>query len=365
MEVELSVSDRGRVADLARTLGDLRIPLRSGQVMEQVTDLIGADWSAAWSFAANEGQMCLVDAAASAALPRRFFSDLDQGVRDGELGFLYSPRAPQRAQRDRVLTLPSARAALELHDHSVRRLGHTRTAYRALRPGLERTIEMLDRHGLAELASLRVLICDGPNLLAYLSAARAGGFTPRQQRLFEATAVALRRRTIVDHQLGSSGRLRRSFEAALELLGRVAFLVDGAGRVLHANKLGEHALDHDADLRSGLSEIVRGQHEAHYDVLRLEESSGTHFLVVRKGQQVSHVIASLPAAHELGERARQVLALAISGETTKGIAARLELAENTVEYHLTRLYRCYGVRSRLELQRVVMERIIGGSTERQ
>jgi DNA-binding NarL/FixJ family response regulator len=50
----------------------------------------------------------------------------------------------------------------------------------------------------------------------------------------------------------------------------------------------------------------------------------------------------------LSERERDVLQLLTEGKDNKAIAASLEIAENTVEKHLTNIYKKFGVTSRME-----------------
>lgn len=57
---------------------------------------------------------------------------------------------------------------------------------------------------------------------------------------------------------------------------------------------------------------------------------------------------------ELGRRQADVLALLLRGCSNKVIAATLDCAENTVEYHVTGLLRRSGVKSRAELIALVL-----------
>jgi len=353
----ISRTDRGRLAELEHVLADRRTVVRSTSTLGLVAELVGTDVVAVWGFDTDHHELRIANPVASGPMmSRAFFSELDRGVRTGELGFLYSPRAPEAAQRDRPFVLPSARAALELHNRALRRLGHNDQMYRSLRPGLERTIALLDRHGLADLQALRVLVCDGPHLVAHV-ATYSSELTPRQQRLFTATTEIVGRRELADHRLAGAGLSNSCLVAALEMIGRSAFLVDEAARVVHTNKLGELAISNERALTEQLADAVRDPGRSPFDVVRVGDGARVRFLIVRKADELVHVATSLAREHALGERTREVLGLAIAGETTKHIAVTLQIAENTVEYHLTRLYQRFGVRSRVELQRALMERI--------
>jgi ATP/maltotriose-dependent transcriptional regulator MalT len=65
-----------------------------------------------------------------------------------------------------------------------------------------------------------------------------------------------------------------------------------------------------------------------------------------------------PAQHDLSARELQVAALVQRGTRTREIAHALNMAERTVEYHLTNMYRKLGVRSRTELA----HRLLRGAT---
>ena len=53
----------------------------------------------------------------------------------------------------------------------------------------------------------------------------------------------------------------------------------------------------------------------------------------------------------MGFRNLRVLILVAAGLTNPEVAAQLFMAQRTVEYHLTKVYRKVGVRSRTELAR--------------
>jgi DNA-binding CsgD family transcriptional regulator len=62
-----------------------------------------------------------------------------------------------------------------------------------------------------------------------------------------------------------------------------------------------------------------------------------------------------PAVEELSPREREVLALAVLGDSNAVIATRLSLSRRTVENHLARVYRKLNVRNRAQLTRVAID----------
>jgi len=72
-------------------------------------------------------------------------------------------------------------------------------------------------------------------------------------------------------------------------------------------------------------------------------------LVILEQAQPSRVAPLLMSAYQLTPRERDVAALALAGHSTSECAARLSIAEYTVQQHLQRIFDKTGVRSRREL----------------
>ncbi len=67
-------------------------------------------------------------------------------------------------------------------------------------------------------------------------------------------------------------------------------------------------------------------------------------------RQVDWLQASATELESLPERAREVVKLAISGLTNAAISWQLGISENTVRYHLKRVYRLLDIHNRAQLQ---------------
>jgi DNA-binding CsgD family transcriptional regulator len=255
--------------------------------------------------------------------------------------------------------LSSIRSALALEEPSARRLGITRASRRAIQPGLETVIAFYDRCGIADLRQMRTLVCDGPLLLRYFSIVETRPFATRQKLAFEHCARLIHRRALLDHQLASSTEVRAAFDVVFEALGRAAFVVDQHGVVQHANALGVALLERDIGVRDMIAAAVAGE-PSQFDVHPIRERGvRPRFVVIGQRTQLAEVAEALAYELSLSARATQVFVYATTGESTKAIAARLGIAGNTVEYHLTQIYRRLGVATRIELQRVLTERLIG------
>jgi DNA-binding NarL/FixJ family response regulator len=80
---------------------------------------------------------------------------------------------------------------------------------------------------------------------------------------------------------------------------------------------------------------------------------------------VAHTTATAaPRAAKLTEREREILAHVSRGESTAEIAASLWLAEQTIKYHLTNIYRKLGVKGRAGAVRYVFEHGLAPELER-
>ena len=96
-------------------------------------------------------------------------------------------------------------------------------------------------------------------------------------------------------------------------------------------------------------DLGEGEREVHYDV-RLPPSSTRD---VGSGGETWDQLRPPP---KLTRRQREVLEQVVHGRSNKEIAAKLSCAENTVEFHLTALYRKFDVTSRAELIARVLRR---------
>lgn len=67
-------------------------------------------------------------------------------------------------------------------------------------------------------------------------------------------------------------------------------------------------------------------------------------------------VAAGPPGDELSARELEVLRLLARGASNKEIAARLELSENTIKSHLSRIFEKLGVRSRTEAATLALQR---------
>ena len=78
----------------------------------------------------------------------------------------------------------------------------------------------------------------------------------------------------------------------------------------------------------------------------------------------SGVTRSVPKQHELTPRELEILQLASSGNSNRGIAERLWVTEQTVKFHLSNVYRKLGVSNRTEASHLAhMDGLVTSATD--
>src|SRR3569623_1466181 len=191
--------------------------------------------------------------------------------------------------------------------------------------------ECLHPAGIHEHHQLRVLLCDGGQLLAWFGVFQRHEPTPRQHKLLAALVPMLRKRLSLERTLGTAARRRAALHAAIEAIPQPAFVVGRNGRIDLANEVG-HALlaDEGPAIRNALARPQRTQ-----DAFLLPD--GTQLAILH--DLVSMRARADRAALRLRLTARQtsVLQLVVEGHANATIAELLGTGERAVEYHVTAL----------------------------
>jgi DNA-binding CsgD family transcriptional regulator len=207
--------------------------------------------------------------------------------------------------------------------------------------------QRLDKH-----TQLRVLVCDGPLLLAWVGVLGTGRYGAREPRLLSRLARPLVTRLRLEQRLHDAEVQRRGLEAALELLDAPAFLMRGAQAVVHANAPGRVLLDaRSIDLphrvraaRAGLDPAVSVIPLA---VRALE--SYTLVLIAEPQPDLRLRVGRAARGWQLTARQAEVLGWVVQGESNKLIAERLRCMENTIEVHVSAILRKAHVQGRAML----------------
>ncbi|MDB4946051.1 MAG: Transcriptional regulator, LuxR family [Labilithrix sp.] len=141
---------------------------------------------------------------------------------------------------------------------------------------------------------------------------------------------------------------------SLELIEEPAFLVNGRGSVVMANRRGRARLEEDRTLLADCFDAVATRAPSArvrivHPVATVGEGSH-HVVVVERGDaSLASRLERFRVAHGLTAAESRVLARIVHGDTNKGIALTLGCAARTVEVHATALMRKLGVDSRARL----------------
>jgi DNA-binding CsgD family transcriptional regulator len=203
--------------------------------------------------------------------------------------------------------------------------------------------------GLGRHEQFRVLVCDGPLLLAWVGVFTRKPIEPRDHLLFRRLVVPLRRRLTLERQLGLHSVYALAANAALDALPSAAFIVRADGGIEHANDVGRKLLAEERlDVAARMRHVAHGPGSARTSedpsmvVTRLFAPGMPSYFVVVLREPVDDLekrLAGLGARWQLTPKQRRVLREVVRGETNKGVAERLGLAESTIEYHVTALLR--------------------------
>jgi DNA-binding CsgD family transcriptional regulator len=247
----------------------------------------------------------------------------------------YTPVKPEPAQRNQPLMLD------ELNQL-------------ANRPSMPAPFkDFLSRAVHPKTDQLRVLVCDGPSLLAWVGAYRPRRFDGGDQGLLAALAPSLQRRLQLERHFEEATLTRAALETALEAITAPAFIVSGAIRVLHTNRAGRALLESErARTLASLQQLVTGGSNGLGTISELKMTGApTHYLVLLRVPtgDLETRVRHAAQLFRLTPRQTEVLRLLAQGYANKSIAAILGCAVGTIEVHVTAVLHKAGVESRSEL----------------
>jgi DNA-binding NarL/FixJ family response regulator len=283
-----------------------------------------------------------------------FRREMDQWIRTSSGRWaLFNPTSPEPFQRDRVMAVGTltelartGRGGMLEAD----RLGLPPAERDRVLENLARGTEILWRWRLADDHQLRMLVCDGPALLAWVGVLQREPYTPRQLQRYRAIASALRARLVAESRVQMAPVYRAGLAAALEAIAGRAYLVAKSGRILHANAAGRSAFDRaPRDVADQLAAAIRGAPGA--EVTRIESQGGGAFFLVllRDRAGLGARADTARARYGLTRRQAEVLACVLRGHTNRRIAVELGCSERTVEIHMSNLFKKVNVGSRAAL----------------
>ena len=344
--MRLSRADEGDVTLAARAIRTLPEDDRAGlrQLLEVVSDMLQLKFAATYGIQTSEHSVdlrfCnwrgLPDGPDLAEHMGAYIRALQRPptFRFGA----FDPRRPEPWQRNRVADWPMLAAK------STQPPPLARAVFPALRVKLEEQI--------------RVLVCDGPSLLAWVGGFREAPFDARERTLFQRLVSPLRDRLRLERALDAEPGLRASLAAALEAIPHEAFIVNDAGAPLHANSLAKAWLDRRPRTgRRALAGALRGASvEGQFTVARIAvKGASPHCLLIsRAAPDVEARTRAAARRWGLSPRQAEVLKWIARGDHTARIGVELGISDRTVESHVEAIFAKADVASRSQLVAAVM-----------
>jgi DNA-binding CsgD family transcriptional regulator len=202
-------------------------------------------------------------------------------------------------------------------------------------------------------AQTRVLVCDGPLLLAWVGSIRPPGANDNRDRLFVGrVALAARHALRLARGFGASA-VHASLEAAVEVYPGEMYFVTRDGRIQLTNEYGAQRLRRDASsLLSAIREsLATRERPSPFRVVPVRaRGMGALFLLTRSPHpEAEGRVAEARARWGLTPRQGEVLARLALGDANKDIASRLQMSVRTVEQHVATILRLAKVESRTGL----------------
>jgi DNA-binding CsgD family transcriptional regulator len=331
----LSVQDVSRVRELKRSLETWSVGDGSalGALLPQLRELLSAEKAAAYGVGRATAGFTMTFVEGSGFDPLRYktaFNEWLKGRADGWTG--YNPVRPEPRQRNVAVGLAQLK----------RITGGP--------PPIMQ--QMFPRLGLDHRDQLRVLICDGPSLLAWTGVFRPEQFTDRERLILTCLIPPLRQRLTLERQLGQSTLTETALNAALEAISSASFIVGSSGAVKHANTAGRALLKTQPEAGDWLRSIACDAREGRFSVTRLAvPGMPEHKLAVLRRPATDPRPRLTAATHwwELTAKQGHVLDWVVRGAANKTIAAALNCTEGTIELHVTALLLKAEAKSRAEL----------------
>jgi DNA-binding CsgD family transcriptional regulator/PAS domain-containing protein len=272
-----------------------------------------------------------------------FFLEKDMPAGIGRAFQKWLPRAPRHfAYYDPDRPDPRQRnVALRSADLSALTGGRTPAVVRSFLP----------RFALSECDQLRVLVCEGPSLLAWVGAFRARPFTRAEADVLDALVPALQRRLAFERRVAEARARGAEMGRALEGVPAAAFVIGKAAAVLHANEAGRALLEREREtVADRLRATLRGQASGVQMARLSSELPDLRLAIVQpSAADPGPRVAVARVRWGLTPRQAEVLHLIAQGMSNRAVAAPLGCSEGTVELHVTSLLHKAECESRAQL----------------
>lgn len=316
--------ERARVRELADCLRTVRIgegPALASLVAP-LGEILGADQMVAYGFSLFDRHLALDFFHSEGSVPA---SRMRQGFDDflrihPPVGWTYhNPLRPEPSQRNRVMT----------SEDLLRGAKGVEAPVVGLLAGLG-----VDAH------QVRVLVCEGSSLLAWVGGMRAEPFTRREREILGLLTRPLRERLRLERRMGDAPIAWAALAAVLERIPAAAFLVRGGSEIVQANAAGLALRGGNrTSLERALREsILRGGAGAAFDVAPLSARGVPGYALAVLRDPPADALPRVRVASQrwaLTPRQAEVLALLASGKSNRTAAVELGCSEKTMEVHVS------------------------------
>jgi DNA-binding CsgD family transcriptional regulator len=269
-------------------------------------------------------------------LPRSFSSRFERFLASAPRRYgQFDPDRPEPSQRNRViLATPSTEPS---------------------RPERQIVEQVLGPAGIGTYAQLRVLLCEGPSLLAWFGAISGEPFTMRHRRILRALAKPMHRRLLAERRIERGKLATHAVDALLEAVASPAFIVDDRARIREINSAGRRLLaTRDREVRAALADALAGRPSTPRIRLTRLHDGGAYWLAIAEVDRVQARVAAATERLALTQREAEVLLWVVRGASNQRIAAELACSERNVEAHLARMFEKADVPSRTALVALVL-----------
>lgn len=213
--------------------------------------------------------------------------------------------------------------------------------------------ELSPRLGVLNDDSMRVLVCDGSNMLASIACLQTTPIAERQRVLLGRVVPSLRRRLEFDRMVAQASLADSAIVVALDAIPGAAWLVGPNREIRYANAAGRARLDADRTCTYGalLAATTAPTASSQFKVATVRTASSATHVVVESADPGAGANDILAAVKRLGLTPAQgrVFEQVVGGSSNATIAAELRVAERTVEAHVTAILMKAQVSSRAAL----------------
>jgi len=309
-------------------------------VSRHVASITHSDRALIHTLQRGELRLQVEDLHVEAMNPKVVREVVDGALAAGKPGVLaYNPWNPEPRQRNRALTFTELTQI------------NGGITFQVVRDGYPRM-------GVGTGDNMRMLVCDGQTLLAWVGVFSEDPFTAEQQRSLQLLARPLKKRLQLDLQLSGARLQAAALHAMLEMIAGEAYVVYATParlRVVMANRCGREALDAEPEgMRAQLRRAAETEGIASpFTVVRLVERGLPEYAVITRrmglGDRLAERLAVARRQWLLTTRQADVLKRLSRGIANKTIGLELGCAEVTVEKHVTAILQKSGAENRAEL----------------